>query len=180
MKVSKVTAARHRTALLEAAGRLFREKGFDRVGIAEIAAAAGLTHGAFYTHFGSKEALSAEIAGQGSPRSGQMLGSEPDRRAFIEGYLALPHVLDRANGCPIAALAIDASRGSGEVRAAFSRSLARMIDRAGDAPADRQRAIATMATLVGGVILARGTEDESLRDEMLAALRLSLLPDQAD
>ena len=57
MKVSKETSAKHRDELLKAASRLFRERGFDKVGIAEIAAAAGLTHGAFYTHFESKEAL---------------------------------------------------------------------------------------------------------------------------
>ena len=61
MKVSKETSAKHRDELLNAASRLFRERGFDKVGIAEIAAAAGLTHGAFSTHFESKEALCAEV-----------------------------------------------------------------------------------------------------------------------
>ena len=63
MKVSKATSAKHHDELLKAASRLFRERGFDKVGIAEIAAAAGLTHGAFYTHFESKEDESASRAG---------------------------------------------------------------------------------------------------------------------
>ena len=60
MKVSKQTSARHRAALLEAASGLFRERGFEGVSISDIAAAADLTHGAFYTHFSSKEALLTE------------------------------------------------------------------------------------------------------------------------
>jgi AcrR family transcriptional regulator len=77
MKVSKETSARHRDELLNAASRLFRERGFDKVGIAEIAATAGLTHGAFYRHFESKEALCAEvIARAGASRT----SSEPRKR----------------------------------------------------------------------------------------------------
>ncbi len=175
MKVSKAVAARHRAAMLEAAGRLFRERGFDGVGIAEIAASAGLTHGAFYTHFASKDALSAEIAEAAALKTRMLIGSEAERRAFVEGYLSLPHVLDRANGCPIAALAGDAGREAPEVRASFSRGLARMFDQAGGDAAERRRAVATMSALVGGVTLARVATDARLRDEILAALKHELL-----
>ena len=175
VKVSKVTAARHRAALLEAAGRLFRERGFDRAGIAEIAASAGLTHGAFYTHFASKEALSAEVVESAAMNTSLLIDSEAKRRAFVEGYLSLSHVLDRANGCPIAALAGDAAREAPEVRAAFSRGLDRMFERVGGDASNRRRAVATMAALVGGVTLARATMDERLRDEILAALKQALL-----
>ena len=73
MKVSKETSTKHRYELLRAASRLFRERGFDKVGIAEIANAANLTHGAFYTHFESKEALCAEIIASATRRSGAAL-----------------------------------------------------------------------------------------------------------
>ncbi len=175
MKVSKATAARHRAALLDAAGRMFRERGFDGVGIAEISAAAGLTHGAFYTHFASKEALSAEIAEAAAQKTSSLVGSEAERRAFVERYLSLPHVLDRANGCSIAALASEAGRETPEIRAAFSRGLERMFDQVGDDVVERRRAIATMAALVGGLTLARASADERLRDEILSALKHTLL-----
>ena len=88
MKVSKETSAKHRDELLNAASRLFRERGFDKVGIAEIAAAAGLTHGAFYTHFESKEALCAEVIAHASGRSRAALDSRLNWRASVEAYLS--------------------------------------------------------------------------------------------
>src|SRR5271170_2861059 len=104
MKVSKETAARHRDALLAAASRLFREKGFDKVGIAEIAAAADLTHGAFYTHFASKGELCAEVLADLLGRSADVVAATGDWRAYVEAYLSPKHVRHRDSGCPLAAL----------------------------------------------------------------------------
>ena len=128
MKVSKETSAKHRDALLKAASRLFRERGFDKVGIAEIAGAADLTHGAFYTHFESKEALCAEVIASATHRSHAALDSRLNWRAYIEAYLSPKHVRDRANGCPYAALAGDVPRASETVRAGFSDALDSSID----------------------------------------------------
>src|SRR5690348_10727706 len=181
MKVSKETSAKHRDQLLKAAGRLFRERGFDKVGIAEIAAAAGLTHGAFYTHFESKEALCAEVIPRASRRSGAVLESMVDWRASIEAYLSPKHVRDRANGCPFAALAGDVPRESETIKAAFSEALQSSIDATaarlghrGEA-SRREEAIQALATMVGALVLARTAATSQLRDEILGAAKNKLL-----
>lgn len=178
MKVSKETGARHREALLTAATQLFRDKGFDKVGIAEIAAAAGLTHGAFYTHFASKDELCAEAAAASLRRSAETLAATGDRRAYVEAYLSPRHVRDRRNGCPVAAFSGDVPREGPRVRAAFSQGLDEMIDTVNEGLAKeptRARAIASLATMVGALILARAAAEPSLRDEILDAARAALL-----
>ena len=181
MKVSKETSAKHRDELLKAASRLFRERGFDKVGIAEIAAAAGLTHGAFYTHFESKEALCAEVIPRASRRSGAALESMVDWRASIEAYLSPKHVRDRANGCPFAALAGDVPRESETIKAAFSEALQHSIDVAAarlghkSEASRREEAIQALATMVGALVLARTAATPQLRDEILRAARNKLL-----
>jgi TetR/AcrR family transcriptional repressor of nem operon len=180
MKVSKATGAQHREALLVAASRLFRDKGFDKVGIAEIAAAADLTHGAFYSHFASKEALCAEVVERAIGRTAELLQGSGNRRAYIEGYLSPKHVRNRGEGCPFAALGADAARESPAIKAAFSQSLDRFLDVLAEALPDRptparDRAIVSMATLVGGLLLARTAADAKLRDEILKAVKGELL-----
>jgi TetR/AcrR family transcriptional repressor of nem operon len=181
MKVSKETSAKHRDELLKAASRLFRERGFDKVGIAEIAVAAGLTHGAFYTHFESKEALCAEVIAGASGRSGTALESAANWRTAIETYLSPKHVRDRANGCPFAALGGDVPRESDTIKTAFSDALERSIDALaatlgpkGEAPS-REDAIQALATMVGALVLARTAVSPRLRDEILGAARNKLL-----
>lgn len=177
MKVSKQVSAAHRNALLAAAGRLFREKGFDGVGIAEIAAAADLTHGAFYTHFASKEALCAEVLDTIVRGSARVLQDAGDMAGFIDAYLSPKHLRNRAGGCAMAALGVDAARGGDAVRAAFSSGLEAVIDAFAAQPGtDRQRAIATVAALVGGLVLARAAEGRGFREEILDAVRMSLPP----
>ncbi len=181
MKVSKETSARHRDELLKAASRLFRERGFDKVNIAEIAAAAGLTHGAFYTHFESKDALCAEVLARGLRRSGVAPNSPVDWRAYIEAYLSPKHVRDRANGCPFAALGGDVPRESETIKSAFSDALehsidavAAMLGHKGKAPR-REDAIQALASMVGALTLARTAATAQLRDEILDATRNKLL-----
>jgi len=181
MKVSKETSAKHRDELLQAASRLFRERGFDKVGIGEIAAAAGLTHGAFYTHFESKAALCAEVITHTSARSGTALESTVNWRACIEAYLSPKHVRDRATGCPFAALGGDVPRESNTLKAAFSDALEHSIDavaaRLGHIgePERREEAIQALATMVGALVLARTAATPQLRDEILGAARNKLL-----
>ncbi|HEX2886637.1 TetR/AcrR family transcriptional regulator [Vineibacter terrae] len=181
MKVSKETSAKHRDALVRAASRLFREKGFDKVGIAEITAAAGLTHGAFYTHFASKEALCAEAITRTSRRTAEAVKANTDWRAYVEAYLDPKHVRDRGNGCPYAALSGDVPREGALVKSAFSEALEGSInalaDRLGDknSAKAREQAILSLATLVGAVVLARTATDTGLRDEILSAAKTKLL-----
>lgn len=176
MKVSKEVSAGHRAVLLQAASRLFREQGFAGISIADIAAAAGLTHGAFYTHFASKEALCAEVVEQAINETVARVKAIPNRRARVEAYLSAGHAENRAGGCPLAALSGDVVRQRRKVRAAFSRAFDRVIDvLADEEPAGtahaRDRAIAGLAMRVGALVLARAAGDPRLRDEILLAAR---------
>lgn len=174
MKVSKEVVARHRENLLEAAGRLLRKRGFDKVGVAEVAAAAGLTHGALYAHFPSKEALCREAVTRMLGKSAGA-GDRKARRAYVEAYLSPSHVRRRETGCPYTALAADVPRTPAKVRAAFSRGLEHSLDRSTKRLGRRDRAIVSMALMVGAVVLARAAEGPALRDEILAAARRDLL-----
>jgi TetR/AcrR family transcriptional repressor of nem operon len=179
MKVSKETAARHREALLAAAGQLFREKGFDKVGIAEIAAAADLTHGAFYTHFASKAELCAEVLASLVGQSADMLAATGDWRTYVESYLSAKHVHHRGNGCPLAALGGDVARENASLKTAFATGLERSIEAfAGvieqqGAVSSRGRAIFAVAAMAGALTLARSVSPE-LRDEILQVVKASL------
>ena len=181
MKVSKETSAKHRDDLVRAASRLFRERGFDKVGIAEIATAAGLTHGAFYTHFDSKEALCAEAIARASRRTAERLMATTDWPGYVEAYLSPRHVRDRANGCPYAALSGDVPRESEPIKTAFSQALeSNIATLAGkmegkNGATARDRAILSLATMVGAVVLARTAGSADLRDEILAAVKNKLL-----
>ncbi len=182
MKVTKEKAAEHRERILAAAARLFRERGYEGVGLAEIAKAAGLTHGAFYTHFASKEALFAEACEHALATSACVLRRDgthvQDLDGFVDRYLDAGHVTARAAGCAMAALGDDAARRPPEVREAFARGLARMIAAIADlesgasSPAERRRsAIATASQLVGALVLARATQGTALEEEILTAVR---------
>ena len=176
MKVSKEVGARHRAALLEAAGRLLRERGFDKVGVAEIARAAGLTHGAFYSHFASKEAICREAVETMAPRLSPQ-AARGDRQAFIESYLDPRHVRERGLGCPYAALAGDVPRESASVRTTFAQALARWIDRLAfgrKGKAAREEALVSAALMVGALALARAAEP-AVGGEILQAARRALL-----
>lgn len=184
MKVSKETSTKHRDELLRAASRLFRERGFDKVGIAEIAAAANLTHGAFYSHFESKQALCAEVIASATRRRSATLDSRVNWRAYVDAYLSPKHVRDRANGCPYAALAGDVPRESKTVRVAFSDALDNSIDAIAATlghqgeNSSREDAVQALATMVGALVLARATASPKFRDEILGAVKKKLLQTQ--
>ena len=174
MKVSKEVVARHREKLLEAAGRLLRERGLEKVGVADVAAAAGLTHGALYTHFPSKEALCREtiarIVGK-APRA----VARHDWKAYVEAYLSPRHVRQRATGCPYTALGGDVSRSTPAIRDAFSQGLKQSLDALAEQLEGREQAIVSLALMVGAVVLARAADKPALCDEILEAAKQQLL-----
>ena len=104
MKVSREQMAENREAILKAAGQLFRARGFDSVGVAEVMNAAGFTHGGFYGHFSSKDDLIAETLAYLLRTAGRDL----DFKSFVDQYLSPRHRDNAASGCPTAALAADA------------------------------------------------------------------------
>lgn len=178
MKVSKAQAAENRQGILDAAARLYRERGLTGVGVADITREAGLTHGGLYRHFESKDALVREACARAFDGSTDTLdhatptaASHVDDR--IRAYLSPRHRDAPGIGCPIAALAMDAARAGGPLSEVFAQGIENNIARyaqliaernapqGGPAPTpraeDRAQAMQVLATLVGGLLLARAT-----------------------
>lgn len=169
MKISKEKSEANRAALVETASRLFREKGIDGVGVAEISKSAGLTHGALYAHFPSKEALAAEALAwsleQGNAKlyTGTIDG-EPDLDRFLSDYLAVDSLDDYAESCAMAASASEIGRQDLAISAKFSEGymvLVRAFERRVAANNPDVDALATamgiVAAMVGALSVARAT-----------------------
>jgi len=190
MKVSKARAAENRQGILDAASRLYRERGLTGVGVADITRDAGLTHGGLYRHFASKDALVQEACARAfdwsiAPLDGATPNTTVSER--IQSYLSPQHRDSPGTGCPAAALAVDAARAGSELSEVFAQGIERNIERfaqllcGGDAttvqPQDRDRAMQVLATMVGGLVLARATAAArpALSDELLATLQARLI-----
>ncbi len=173
---------RTRQRILDAAARRFREKGYQGAGVADVMKAAGLTVGGFYAHFESKEALLAEAVAESLDASREgwigLLGDDLRGRELIEAvaraYLSRAHRDLPADGCPLPALAADVARASEATRARFEEGLGEYVDelvpRLEQAGAD-DRALATVALLVGGVLLSRAVAGEELSNRILRSCR---------
>lgn len=174
MRASREQVAENRRMILEAAGRLFRERGFEAVTVAEIMQAAGLTHGGFYGYFASKDALIAGTLADVLARRPEPSG---DLAAYAAGYLSRTHRDNRASGCPTAALAAEATRLDGDARAEMTDGLRRQLERLSriapgrTAAQRRQAAIGSWAAMVGAMTLARLSDDPALSDEVLDQTR---------
>ncbi|MCS4296128.1 TetR/AcrR family transcriptional repressor of nem operon [Comamonas sp. BIGb0152] len=193
MKVSKAQAAEHREGIVDAAARLYREKGLGGVGVAEITRDAGLTHGGLYRHFASKDALAREACLRAfdwtiTPLEGlDTAGADDDPasrlRALVHAYLSENHRDDPGEGCPAAALATDAARAGPEMSEVFAQGVERNIQRfmevvQGEEPSKRAQTIVTLSSMVGALLLARATAagNPALSEEILATLREQLAP----
>jgi TetR/AcrR family transcriptional regulator, transcriptional repressor for nem operon len=195
MRLTKEQAERNREHILEVASRLFREHGFDGVGVAELMKASGFTHGGFYNHFPSKEALAAEACASSLERANREFaeslrqGGGPAWTRFLEDYLSSTHRDERAGGCTVASLAADASRQGTEVQASLAEGLETALGistefLAGkasgpgeDVESARQKAVGVWCKLVGAVVLARAVAEArpALSEEILEAVRHELL-----
>ncbi|MDH1657012.1 TetR/AcrR family transcriptional regulator [Pseudomonas mosselii] len=187
MKVTKAQAQANRAHIVETASSLFRQRGYDGVGVAELMAAAGFTHGGFYKHFGSKADLMAEAAACGLSQntSGTDGGGVAD---YLRQYLSREHRDNPASGCTLAALASDAARQPDAVKTVFADGLERLLAMlqaaseptdAADEQAERARRLGVIATLVGAITLSRACPDDSpLADDILQACRDRLLTPQ--
>jgi TetR/AcrR family transcriptional repressor of nem operon len=180
---ARETAEKHERILKEAA-RLFRERGFDGAGVAEIMEAAGLTHGAFYAHFASKDALEAEAVDRAFAQSGSSVyaltaNASDAKRAFLDSYLSGAHRDHPGTGCPVAALGPEIARDSA-ARKPFTQRVKHMIDGMAGRfqwkrkSAARRNAIHLLSASVGALILARAVDDPQLSDELLGSVRDSL------
>jgi TetR/AcrR family transcriptional repressor of nem operon len=182
MRVSKEKAAENRHDILTAAARLFREQGISATGVDAIPKEARLTHGAVYSQFGSKEAITAEairLALRGSEHLWQRLverkGAKQAFPAIVAAYLSRDHRDSPGQGCAVAALGSEIARQSQNVRDAFTEELKAGLAflaevMPGDDSSGRDEdAIAAFAGMVGALILARAVNDESLSDRILQA-----------
>jgi TetR/AcrR family transcriptional repressor of nem operon len=188
VKVSSEKVAEHREALLATTRRLLQERGFDGAVVAEISRAAGLTQGALYGQFKSKDALAAEAIrtsfADGVAAWEALRGKEADALSvFLDPYLCESHTKDPGAGCPLAACVSEIGRQDPAVGAAYAEGFRQLIDMmqqvlAVDTPPDeaRRRAIALASGMIGSVAVARALEkvDPKLSKEVLAAAREQL------
>ena len=161
--------------IVGAAARAIRRSGYSGTGVADIMKAVGLTHGGFYAHFASREALLAEAANQAGAESVATLtriaaAAPPQEalRSMIEAYLSKAHVEDAESGCPMAALGSEMPRQAPKVRRAATRRIKEVIDIVArhspdrGSPATYEHALVTVATMVGALMLARAVDDSKL------------------
>lgn len=175
MKITKAQVQANRARVVETASALFRERGYDGIGVADLMNAAGLTHGGFYKHFGSKADLMAEAAACGIAQTvAQTTGA--DAATFARHYVSRAHRDARATGCTMAALGGDAARQPDAVRAKFADGIERLLAALGGAGDDRARILDLVAHAVGAVVMSRACPDASpLADEILATCRDAIL-----
>ena len=174
MRYAVEETARKHERIVKEASRLFRERGFDNVSVGEIMKAAGLTHGAFYAHFGSKEELEVAAVAYGQKVSLERMerrNSENGKESYSDRYLSRRHRDNPGDGCTMAALAQEVARSTPELRAAFEQGLEEILS---GKHGDREEAIFRVAAMMGGVVLARAVEDPGLSDEILESVRQKL------
>lgn len=177
------TAEKHQR-ILDAATRLFRDRGFDRASVAEIMKAAGLTHGSFYNHFESKNELASACITHGAAISLGIIeltdATAEGKKAYIDDYLSTAHRDDPSTGCLMSALGSEVRREP-EAQGAMTRFIHSYVERlANRFPWQRPRnarrdAIRVTAALVGGLILSRAVNDEAFSREILQVVAEGLI-----
>jgi TetR/AcrR family transcriptional repressor of nem operon len=194
-RVSRKQADLNREIIVDAATRLFRERGLHGISVVDVMAAAGLTHGGFYGHFESKEALAREA----SERAFKEVGARwrerittddkaEARRALIDPYLSTHSRDNPGESCPVVAFAGDMCHESAEsgLREPFMAGLNRLLDAFGklmdseDPEENRQQALVQYSLMVGALTLARATRGEALSDEILEAAQRFLTEQKHD
>lgn len=161
--------------IVSVAARAIRRSGYDGTGVADIMKEAGLTHGGFYAHFESRNALLAEAAQRACSESavlaaGVAAAAPPGQAlsSLLSVYLSQEHSEQADTGCPLAALGSETSRQAPEVRKVITRHLKEVIDgvarQSADwgTPASHERAMVTVATMVGALILSRAVDEPGL------------------
>jgi TetR/AcrR family transcriptional repressor of nem operon len=179
MRVSRVQAAENRQTVINVAGRLFRAHGFDGIGLKDLMEGAGLTQGAFYKQFASKEDLINQASKRALESAAQRwtegAGADPSDPlgALIKFYLSDGHREDRMDGCPIVALGSDAARQGAVVKASFEAGirahlsvLESMITASGREKPDG-KAMVVLSTMVGALMLSRLLNDPGLAQSLL-------------
>jgi TetR/AcrR family transcriptional repressor of nem operon len=178
MRYGKDQKQATRQRIVEAAGRRFKQDGIDGAGVAAVMSDAGLTNGAFYAHFTSKEDLVANVLADQLRAQRQSLDSHPSDRAgleaFVRSYLSPQHRDQCADGCPSAALLDEIGRRPAATRQVFTDELMGVIDDIAsrldptDAEVAQTDALTVFGLMVGTLQLARALTDRDLSDQLLA------------
>jgi TetR/AcrR family transcriptional repressor of nem operon len=180
MKKSKAEAAETRRKIVKTAAAEFREKGINGTGLADLMAAAGLTHGGFYRHFESKDQLVAEAcaaAFESANETAWVPLLQQNKRnaldAFVAKYLSEDHRDDQREGCPFAALGSELARSDENTRAAATEGLLKLAAAIAGQSSElrpdvaKRRALVTLSTLIGALTLARMVNDPKLSATIL-------------
>ena len=187
MRVSRDQAEKNRQTVINVASQLFREHGFDGIGLKDLMKAAGLTQGAFYKQFESKEDLAAQASKRALESiSGQWSAVvEANPRdplgAVVAHYLSMGHREQRGAGCPLPALAADAARQGADVKASFEAGIRKFLETlegwVGGANGEdsTDRAMGTLSTMVGALVLSRAVNDKRLAKHLLQAAAKSVM-----
>lgn len=180
MRVTKADLAAHHDAILKAAGRLFRARGVGGAGVAEIMREAGLTHGGFYGHYASKDALAAaacraalaEGAARWRRRAGRARAGRRDPVAAIaESYLSEDHLRRPEQGCALPTLSAEAARSGPPLETALADGTRELLAVLTEETGSEASALAVLSALVGGMVVARACADPELATRTLAAAR---------
>jgi len=185
MRISKEKAEENRNQIVETAAALFRRRGFDGIGIADLMKEAGFTHGGFYNHFSSKEELAAAAAAAAFKKLDEETAKIKSLDGIVRRYISREHRDEVDTSCPAATLGGEAAHQADGVKEVFAEGIENWIVRLEEAleasgsragAERRERAIALLAQAVGAIVLSRAIPDENkLADEILkASLKKSL------
>ena len=176
--------------IVSVAARAIRRSGYDGTGVSDIMKEAGLTHGAFYAHFPSREAMLAEAADRACAESAgaisELVAKVPAEQALatmLRAYLSPEHLQQVDSGCPLAALGSETARQTPEVRRAMTRHIKATVDLVArqspdwGQPAAHERALLTVASMVGTLLLARAVDEPALSKSLCDAALKFLAPD---
>src|SRR3954452_11794543 len=179
MRVSRIQAAENRQTGINVASRLFRERGFDGIGLKDLMEGAGLTQGGFYKQFASKEDLAAQASGRAlesaTRRWSAAVAANPEDPlgAVIAFYLSVEHREEKMDGCPIVALGSDVARQGIDVKASFEAGIKAYLEVLGrliaetDGEEPKGKAMAILSTMVGALTLSRVVNDPDLAQAFL-------------
>jgi len=175
--------------ILSVAARAIRRSGYDGTGVADIMKEAGLTHGAFYAHFESREAMLAEAASRACAEAASMTAdvvaaapAEQTLATMLRAYLSPEHLAQIESGCPLAALGSETARQAPEVRRATTRHIKAMVDLVArqlpdwGQPGAHERALLTVSAMVGTLVLARAVDEPARSNSLCEAAVKYLAP----
>jgi TetR/AcrR family transcriptional repressor of nem operon len=187
MRVSRDQAEKNRQTVINVASQLFREHGFDGIGLKDLMEAAGLTQGAFYKQFASKDDLAAQASERAFERgirrwSAAVEANPKDPLGAVSAlFLSMGHREERGDGCPVVALGADAARQGPDVKASFEAWIRKYLEMLGpwlgesDGEDSTDKTMAVLSTMVGAMVLSRAVNNKRLSKRFLQAAAKDVL-----